>query len=114
MEYSLILCNCITKRLYGLDKVYVTFCSDYSLDKYKDDNKLNLIYCISNINNITTYCYINYNTNTHYCLYVDCFVAITKAPITNQSNEILCKERKLYVLINFNLANFYEIIICIN
>lgn len=114
MEYSLILCNCITKRLYNLDKVYVTFCSDYSLDKYKDDNKLNLIYCISNINNITTYCYINYNTNTHYCLYEDCFVAITKVPITNQSNEILCKERKLDVLINFNLANFYEIIICIN
>ena len=29
MEYSLIPCNCITKCLYGLDKVYVTFCSDY-------------------------------------------------------------------------------------
>lgn len=114
MEDYLILCNCITKRLYGLDKVYVTFCSDYFLDKYKDDNKSNLIYCISNINNISTYCYINYNANTHYRLYEDRFVAITKTPMTNQSKEILCKERKLDVLINFNLGNFYEIMICIN
>ena len=114
MEISLILCNCTTKHLYGLDKVYVTICSKCLLDKYKNDNGPNLIYCVSRINDFSTDCYVNYNANTYYCLYEDCFVAITKTPITNQSNEILCKERKLDVLINFNLANFYEIIICIN
>lgn len=114
MEISLILCNCTTKHLYGLDKVYVTICSKCLLDKYKNDNESNLIYCVSRINDFSTDCYVNYNNNIQYRLFDDLFVAITKTPIANQSKEILCKERKLDVLINFNLGNFYEIIICIN
>lgn len=114
MENSLILCNCTIKHLYGLNKVYVTICSKCLLDKYKNDNEPNLIYCVSRINDIPTYCYINYNTNMHYRLSEDCFIAITKTPISIASKEILCKERKLDVLINFHLVDFYEIIICIN
>lgn len=113
MGDSLILCNCITKHLYGLDKVYVTICSKHLLDEYKNNNESNLIYCVSNINDFPTDCYVNYNNNMIYRLFDDIFVAITKTPITKTSKEVLCKEQKLDIIINLDIANYYKIIICI-
>lgn len=113
MENSLILCNYTTKHLYDLDKVYVTICSKCLLDKYKNDNESNLIYCVSRINDFSTDCYVNYNNNMQYRLFDDLFVAITKTPITKTSKEVLCKEQKLDIIINLDIANYYKIIICI-
>lgn len=48
-----------------------------------------------------------------YRLFDDLFVAITKTPITKTSKEVLCKEQKLDIIINLDIANYYKIIICI-